>query len=118
MLKYMLKEFMKEFIEKLESCLPFGCSLTEWKKKWVIAILIYIAVIVINKSIIMPLIPETIEILKGNVFPLQMFFIKALAMPLGMLTVLFLYPELNLSADLITEITMKIEEKIHPDSKE
>ena len=113
----MLKEFMKEFIEKLESCLPFGCSLTEWKKKWGIAILISIAVIVIA-TIIMPLLPETIEILKGNVFPLQMFFIRASAMPLGAFTALFLYPELNLLAEIITEITTKIEEKIHPDSKE
>ena len=114
----MLKEFMKEFIEKLESCLPFGCSLTEWKKKWGAAILISIAVIVIATSSIMPLLPETIEILKGNVFPLQMFFIKASAMPLGAFTVLFLYPELNLLAGIITEIITKIEEKIHPDSKE
>ena len=113
----MLKEFMKEFIEKLESCLPFGCSLTEWKKKWGAAILISIAVIVIA-TIIMPLMPETIEMLKGNVFPLQMFFLKASAMPLAMFTVLFLYPEINLFSEIFTEIIMKIEEKIHPDSKE
>ena len=114
----MLKEFMKEFIEKLESYVPFGCSLTEWKKKWGAAILISIAVIAITKSIIMPLIPETIEMSKGNVLPLQMLFIKASAMPLIIFVLSFLYPEINLFAEINTEIIMKIEEKIHPDSKE